>query len=627
MKVFVSSTYEDLKEYRATVKDAILKMGMHPIMMEDLTASSNPPKRECLKRVEEADVLIGIYAHRYGTIPKGDAISITEQEYRHAKARGKQILCFLIEPNYAWPSEHREDSEELQTFLREVKDTTAGHFVAWFETSADVAIAVSQALAKIQQEQMGPWQKKAQHIPASSKLAIINDLIELNYRERIEDAPFKISTSLISSDFDSVGSSVPPKLIEHTGELLEGSISLKQFAFVANKLMREAGIRVPWHQRLRRVIRENYKLAASFLVAGIAIGVLSYIFNWFDVRSAYLAPSDAYRTDVVNWLVKKARTNTTFGDTSIDSAKVAMAAIGFAHELDPDNAEVRDYLDKLLDNTRMFTKSPNAKLATLRNNRLLLEGYYAVVRYEKFRDEADALLEREGHIVYSASAQEALDYLQKQAKDASTTYGKILTGYRQMLAEFPNYTKADSVAKNIIPALVQDSTRFAQHRSTANSDTLTIVERLKMWEKYKPSSRISWENACADSVKLSLKNIITKSAHITDESKFATCESVVDRDPRNRKTRFAPGQVWAWARVSAPGTEMVTFRWYLNGQPFGDDASYRVDRNLDPGYRVFAARSYDADQQGINEVRLYNSQNYLIGRKVFRVGQRVIATK
>ncbi|UCE05506.1 MAG: DUF4062 domain-containing protein [bacterium] len=85
MKVFVSSTYEDLVEYRQAVKDAIIAKQHVPIMMETLIPEGeNPPKEECLENVDEADIFIGIYAYRYGFIPKGDKLSITEQEYNKA---------------------------------------------------------------------------------------------------------------------------------------------------------------------------------------------------------------------------------------------------------------------------------------------------------------------------------------------------------------------------------------------------------------------------------------------------------------------------------------------------------------------------------------------------------------
>jgi hypothetical protein len=68
-KVFVSSTAEDLKPYRAAARDAAIGAELLPKMMEYFVASGDkPPLPACLERVSEADVLIVIVAHRYGWV-------------------------------------------------------------------------------------------------------------------------------------------------------------------------------------------------------------------------------------------------------------------------------------------------------------------------------------------------------------------------------------------------------------------------------------------------------------------------------------------------------------------------------------------------------------------------------
>ena len=77
-KVFVSSTYLDNEERHKTVKDAITMAEMVWYGMEIFTASTRPIVEECLRYAHEADVLVGIIARRYGWIPEGSDISITE---------------------------------------------------------------------------------------------------------------------------------------------------------------------------------------------------------------------------------------------------------------------------------------------------------------------------------------------------------------------------------------------------------------------------------------------------------------------------------------------------------------------------------------------------------------------
>ncbi len=52
--------------------------------MEVFGARPEEPTTACFAEIEKCDLLIGVYAHRYGFIPSGAEFSITEQELDHA---------------------------------------------------------------------------------------------------------------------------------------------------------------------------------------------------------------------------------------------------------------------------------------------------------------------------------------------------------------------------------------------------------------------------------------------------------------------------------------------------------------------------------------------------------------
>src|SRR5512138_1556824 len=100
--VMISSTARDLPEHRKEVMNACLSQGMFPIMMEHLPANDDDAISASLKMVDEADIYVGIYAQRYGYIPKGKKrnpkeISITEMEYNHAVKRKMPCLLFVMD--------------------------------------------------------------------------------------------------------------------------------------------------------------------------------------------------------------------------------------------------------------------------------------------------------------------------------------------------------------------------------------------------------------------------------------------------------------------------------------------------------------------------------------------------
>lgn len=94
--VVVSSTAKDLGPHRALVKDAILRQGLFPEMMEHLPAGSDGKIADSEKLVHAADLYVGLFAHRYGEVPPGHQISLTEMEYQWAYARGIPRLIFLV---------------------------------------------------------------------------------------------------------------------------------------------------------------------------------------------------------------------------------------------------------------------------------------------------------------------------------------------------------------------------------------------------------------------------------------------------------------------------------------------------------------------------------------------------
>lgn len=147
--VFISSTSEDLKEYRLAVRDAVLAAGLRPEMMEYFAATGGPPLAECLRRVSPCDVVVVLVAQRYGWVPQDqpgpDSKSITWLECEHAAGQGNELLVFFSEPSPPWPVD-RTEAYRLTAAFNERKFTPElpseiernvaklGEFRQWLET-------------------------------------------------------------------------------------------------------------------------------------------------------------------------------------------------------------------------------------------------------------------------------------------------------------------------------------------------------------------------------------------------------------------------------------------------------------------------------------------------------------
>jgi hypothetical protein len=76
MRVFISSTYEDLKAYRDAVTGACQRLGLVPVIMEEFQPDTDSGASVSLKKVRESDLYLGLFAYRYGYVPTGSRRSI-----------------------------------------------------------------------------------------------------------------------------------------------------------------------------------------------------------------------------------------------------------------------------------------------------------------------------------------------------------------------------------------------------------------------------------------------------------------------------------------------------------------------------------------------------------------------
>ena len=149
--VYLSSTYEDLREQRAAVHRQLRRLdGFQVHAMEDYVARDDRPKDRCLADVEACDVYVGIFAWRSGFVPPGETASITELEYRAARKAGKKCLIFLLAEDAPWKLSFTDShtgengaGERVKSLRQELRES---HSVGFFTTPDDLAAQVSAAV-------------------------------------------------------------------------------------------------------------------------------------------------------------------------------------------------------------------------------------------------------------------------------------------------------------------------------------------------------------------------------------------------------------------------------------------------------------------------------------------------
>ncbi len=153
MKIYVSSTYQDLIEHRAAVDRTLRRMGHDVIGMEQYVAEGNKPLDRCLADVRVADLYVVILGWRYGYVPPSQpapgGLSITQLEYQEGVAAGKPILAFLLDPESPWPL-NRVDAmgaeADAGSNIARFRSLLATNYLAgMFRTPDDLASQVAAA--------------------------------------------------------------------------------------------------------------------------------------------------------------------------------------------------------------------------------------------------------------------------------------------------------------------------------------------------------------------------------------------------------------------------------------------------------------------------------------------------
>jgi hypothetical protein len=148
LKVMISSTAYDLPVHRQQVMDACIQQEMYPRAMEHLPASDADAIHTSLDMVDQADVYLGLIGFRYGYVPAGHTISLTEMEYNHAVKRGIKCLIFLMHKDHPLKEtdvEKGEGAAKLETFKHRL---THAHVCKYFTSPDDLRAHVVNALSQ-----------------------------------------------------------------------------------------------------------------------------------------------------------------------------------------------------------------------------------------------------------------------------------------------------------------------------------------------------------------------------------------------------------------------------------------------------------------------------------------------
>jgi predicted ATPase len=136
LRVFVSSTLQELAEERREAREAITRLRLAPVMFE-LGARPHPPRDLYRSYLEQSHIFVGIYWQRYGWVAPGMEISGLEDEYRLSGERPKLIYVKGL-------ADERE--ERLERLLEAIRSDDMASYKP-FTTAAELRELLENDLA------------------------------------------------------------------------------------------------------------------------------------------------------------------------------------------------------------------------------------------------------------------------------------------------------------------------------------------------------------------------------------------------------------------------------------------------------------------------------------------------
>ncbi|WP_369139425.1 ATP-binding protein [Modestobacter versicolor] len=136
LRVFISSTLEELAPERAAVRAAVTGLRLTPVMFE-AGARAHPPRDLYRAYLDQSDVFVGVYGDRYGWVAPGMGTSGLEDEFE--LSAGLPRLLYV-----RTPAPDREP--ELDRLVRRVQ-AESGSSTTPFRTPAELAERVADDLA------------------------------------------------------------------------------------------------------------------------------------------------------------------------------------------------------------------------------------------------------------------------------------------------------------------------------------------------------------------------------------------------------------------------------------------------------------------------------------------------
>lgn len=151
-RVFISSTYYDLRHVRDDIGDFIKALGYEPVMHDRGNVAytqSEPLENSCYTELASCDIVVCIIGNKFGTKSTNSDLSITMEELKNAIKDRKKIYIYIYKDVFIENRSYLANKEKgftpayadnikIHEFIADIKESINNHPIEAFETITDI---------------------------------------------------------------------------------------------------------------------------------------------------------------------------------------------------------------------------------------------------------------------------------------------------------------------------------------------------------------------------------------------------------------------------------------------------------------------------------------------------------
>lgn len=203
-RIFISSTYYDLRHIRNDLERFVKELGYEPILSErgQIAYGKNEPLEQyCYREINNCDILINIVGGTYGSASSRNPYSVSQIELKTAYELHKQIYIFVersVHVEYRTYLKNENNKEfspqyvsdiKIYEFLKEVYNYPSNNTIAEFDSVDEIIKYLREQWAGLFQRFLQDDSRREEYKISSNLKATVETLskiIEYTTRERDE---------------------------------------------------------------------------------------------------------------------------------------------------------------------------------------------------------------------------------------------------------------------------------------------------------------------------------------------------------------------------------------------------------------------------------------------------------